>query len=208
MPMLYTNFEMQKAIAAILGTLLTGLSLRQRAPPPSMTAGDKPQDKYWKRWFVYFNLSFFLGFIGLTLWFCTSPASPIHRPWTILEILATVGALGGSLLRLWAMQTLGHFFTFEVTIRKRHSLITTGPYRWLMHPSYTGLIYSIPGLLFFLGGPSLLFRRWSYWLVVSPILFSALLGRILDEEEVLEKHFRSQFSRYKATRWRLVPFLW
>ena len=165
---------MQKAIAAILGTLLTGLSLWQRALLPSTKAGDKPQDKYWKPWFVYFNLGCFLGFLGLTLWFCTSPASPIHNPWTVLEILATVGAFGGSFLRLWAMQTLGHFFTFEVTIRKRHSLITTGPYRWLMHPSYTGLIYSIPGLSLLLGGPEMLFRKWPYWLVVSPILFSAL----------------------------------
>jgi len=171
---IYTNYGMQKAIAAIIGTILTGLSLLQHAKLPSTKAGDKPQDKYWKPWFAYFLLGFFLGFIALTLWFCTSPASPIHDPWTTLEILATVGALGGSLLRLWAMQTLGHFFTFEVTIRKRHSLITTGPYRWLMHPSYTGSMYSIPSLLFLLGGPGMIFRQWSYWLVVSPFYFSAL----------------------------------
>jgi protein-S-isoprenylcysteine O-methyltransferase Ste14 len=172
--MTYHNYEIQKAAVALMGTLLTGLSLKQHASLPSKRAGDKPQDKYWKHWFVYFNLAFFLGFIWNLIWFCTSNASPIHTPWTSLEILAAVGALGGSSLRLWAMQTLGRFFTFEVTIRERHTLVEAGPYRWLMHPSYTGLIFSIPGLLFLLGGPGLIFRWWLYWLGISPMLLSAL----------------------------------
>ena len=170
----YTNFEMGKAAVAIMGTLLTGLSLKQRASLPSVRAGDKPQDKYWKHWFVYCNLAFFLGFLGLTLSFCTSPESPIHTPWTFFEILAAVGILGGSLLRLWAMQALGNFFTFEVTIRRKHRLITTGPYRWLMHPSYTGLVLSIPGLMFFLAGPGMVFRNWVFWIVLTPLLSSSL----------------------------------
>ncbi len=108
------------------------------------------------------------------IWYCTSPTSPIHDPWSTPELFAALGALGGSSLRLWAMHTLGRFFTFEVTIRKKHELVTTGPYRWLIHPSYTGLILSIPGLLFLFGGPpGLLFRQWQYWIVIAPFLVSA-----------------------------------
>jgi protein-S-isoprenylcysteine O-methyltransferase Ste14 len=172
--MRYTSYEMQKAAVAVLGTLSLGYSLKQQAPLPSSMAGDRPQDKYWKGWFVYFNLGVFLYFLGLTIWYLISSESPLHAPWTLLEIFSAVGALGGSSLRIWSMRTLGHFFTFEVTIRRRHSLITTGPYRWLMHPSYTALATSIPGLLFLLGGPGLLFRKWPFWLVSSPVLLSAL----------------------------------
>ncbi|KAF9517693.1 hypothetical protein BS47DRAFT_1326104 [Hydnum rufescens UP504] len=58
-------------------------------------------------------------------------------------IALTAFILGGS-LRLWAMHTLGTFFTFNLCIRSSHSLICTGPYNWTRNPSYTGL--SLMGL--------------------------------------------------------------
>ncbi|KAI1308718.1 hypothetical protein EDD11_004259 [Mortierella claussenii] len=59
----------------------------------------------------------------------------IVRPW---HILAAVGAVLGYALRKWSFTTLDRFFTFQLKIRPGHQLITSGPYRYLRHPSYTG----------------------------------------------------------------------
>src|SRR4051794_37745232 len=53
----------------------------------------------------------------------------------------TFGLLAAGLgLRWWAIRTLGKFFTVDVAVHKEHRLVTAGPYAWLRHPSYTGLL--------------------------------------------------------------------
>src|ERR1700761_3654363 len=46
--------------------------------------------------------------------------------------------LGGAILRLVCMRTLGGYFTWEVAVLPNHKLITSGPYSVVRHPSYTG----------------------------------------------------------------------
>lgn len=55
-----------------------------------------------------------------------------------IEIAIWSGAMAFLHFRLWAMRTLGEYFTFQVMIREDHKLISHGPYKYLMHPSYTG----------------------------------------------------------------------
>ena len=63
--------------------------------------------------------------------------------WNLLEVVLFSCAIGGSLLRLWCFKCLKEYFTFNVTIKKDHKLITTGPYSLLIHPSVSILFYSI-----------------------------------------------------------------
>ena len=46
----------------------------------------------------------------------------------------------GGLIRYKCYRTLGSMFTFEMSIRKDHILVTSGPYAIVRHPSYTGII--------------------------------------------------------------------
>ncbi|RIA82156.1 hypothetical protein C1645_881195, partial [Glomus cerebriforme] len=55
--------------------------------------------------------------------------------WNLLEIFCFSCSIGGALLRLWCYKCLKDFFTFNVTIKENHKLITTGPYSLLVHPS-------------------------------------------------------------------------
>jgi len=43
--------------------------------------------------------------------------------------------LGGGLL-IWTLRTLGANLTDTVITRKEHTLVTSGPYRWVPHPFY------------------------------------------------------------------------
>ncbi|CAG8447089.1 5128_t:CDS:1, partial [Cetraspora pellucida] len=55
--------------------------------------------------------------------------------WNLEEMLFCFMSILGSMLRLWCYRVMNEFFTFNVEIKKDHKLITTGPYRLLIHPS-------------------------------------------------------------------------
>lgn len=41
---------------------------------------------------------------------------------------------------------MGHLFTFEMSIREDHRLVTDGPYAWIRHPGYTSVLCTFMGL--------------------------------------------------------------
>ena len=148
------------------------------------------------------------GVIGVHVWYVLSDHSPMAVGWTLGERVAVVIAIGGAVLRLWAVITLGRLFTFEVSVREGHTLITTGPYRYLLHPSYSGGVMGLSGLLWMLGGPGLVFRSITFWGCAVPLGLTVIFLRIVNEEQVLAMHFASEWNKYRSSRWRLVPFVW
>ncbi|KAG0330959.1 hypothetical protein BG000_011333 [Podila horticola] len=77
----------------------------------------------------------------MTITLMESGFSPTDaKPWFIV---ASVAGILGSLFRIWAMYTLDRFFTFKIMIRSDHRLVETGPYRYLLHPAYSGLTMGI-----------------------------------------------------------------
>ena len=94
------------------------------------------------------------------------PFQIMNGPWINFAGLAII--ISGMVLRFIAIRTLGKFFTVNLTLHNDHHLITTGPFRYLRHPSYTGLILSFFGL-----GLSL--NNWiSLFSLVIPILLIIL----------------------------------
>lgn len=80
----------------------------------------------------------------------TSPAQNFGqalelRP-TNAFILSLLLAIIGASLRLAAYKGLGHMFTFEMSIRRDHKLITHGVYGWVRHPAYTGVLLFAAGV--------------------------------------------------------------
>lgn len=53
----------------------------------------------------------------------------------------------GGFIRHKCYQALGSMFTFEMSIRKDHILVTSGPYAVVRHPGYTGILLAISGML-------------------------------------------------------------
>ena len=126
----------------------------------------------------------------------------IYSSFSIFEMLCLFFLFFGFFLRIWSFQTLGHFFTFDLCIRKDHLLITEGPYKYLMHPSYTGLILFIfSGLLYF---------GIHYLLAIIYLLFGCyqFKKRMDNEEKMLEEKFGQEFKDYAKKRWRLVPYIY
>jgi len=104
----------------------------------------------------------------------------------------------GLIFRWWAIVTLGRFFTVDVTIEKDHELVERGPFRWVRHPSYTGV------LLAFLGF-ALTLRNWGAILVVLVPIFIAFVRRMNVEESALTEALGEKYVAYTRTTKRLVP---
>jgi protein-S-isoprenylcysteine O-methyltransferase len=118
-----------------------------------------------------------------------------------LEVVAVLLFVLGLALRWWAIVTLGRFFTVDVTIEKDHELVERGPFHWLRHPSYTGV------LLAFLGF-ALSLQNWAALLVVLLPITAAFIHRINVEEEALTRVLGAQYREYIGRTKRLVPFVY
>ena len=100
----------------------------------------------------------------------------------------------------WAFLTLGKQHSAEVTIQKGHELVTRGPYRWLRHPMYLGLIV-------FPMGVGLVFGSWIA--AALPLLSIGLFAwRVGDEEELLRREFGEQWEAYCRRTWRFIPYVY
>lgn len=68
-----------------------------------------------------------------------------------LEIAGFVLALCGIALALWARINLGQYWSDKVELRVDHQLIRTGPYAYLRHPIYSGVLLGVAGTALVVG---------------------------------------------------------
>ena len=94
---------------------------------------------------------------------------------------------------------MGRQYSFMAAIQTDHKLVTAGPYRWVRHPGYAGLV-------FFQLGYALIFRSLLGLAALVPLL-TVLLWRIADEEELLISEFGEQYERYREETARFVPYV-
>ncbi|RHB46917.1 isoprenylcysteine carboxylmethyltransferase family protein [Exiguobacterium sp. AM39-5BH] len=132
--------------------------------------------------------------IGLSVWTDTRQA-------TLQRLLGLSGFIAGVSLRYWGIRQLRHQFTRHVVVRPADELVSSGPYRYLRHPLYTGL-------LFITFGFSLFFAPWTIALVGTCLMSLALLWRIHIEEKMLTSHFGVTYERWAKSRKRLIPFIY
>ena len=107
--------------------------------------------------------------------------------------------MAGAILALWARHVLGSNWSAVVQLKHDHELIERGPYRWIRHPIYTGL------LSLFLGN-AILVGDWRGLLAVA-IVFASFWRKLKLEERWLARHFGESYSRYAARTKALVPGL-
>jgi len=106
----------------------------------------------------------------------------------------------GALLRVFSILTLGSRFTVWVALQTDHHLTTTGLYRLIRHPSYTGAALTVLGW-------AITFRSL-IGVVLALIVLLPLLSRIGAEEQLLIEEFGDEYRQYQRRTWRLVPFVY
>lgn len=104
----------------------------------------------------------------------------------------------GIILREWSIWVIGKHFTVRVQVSEKAKLVTQGPYKYIRHPSYTGI------LLTFLGIP-LAVGTWFGAIVAIIAKGIAIQYRIHIEEEALQAAFGPEYEEYKKRTWKLFP---
>lgn len=104
----------------------------------------------------------------------------------------------GLVLRRWAIRHLGRFFTVDVAIASDHRVISDGPFRYIRHPSYTGLLLEFAGIGLALGSVS-------GWLVMMIPIFLALAYRVRIEEAALSEALGEPYLAYRQRTKKFVP---
>jgi protein-S-isoprenylcysteine O-methyltransferase Ste14 len=121
--------------------------------------------------------------------------------WTIdgdtIRWLGVVLFAAGGALRIWPVFVLGQRFSGLVAIQPGYTLVTSGVYGVIRHPSYVGLLINSLGW-------SLAFRS-GVGVMLTLLLIPPLLARISAEENLLRAQFGDEYSAYCSHTWRLIP---
>jgi protein-S-isoprenylcysteine O-methyltransferase Ste14 len=149
---------------------------------------------------VFVVMIIFLFGIIFLLPFADRRSIGVMRAGQIVRWLGLILCGLGFILSFWARVALGRMYSAEATIQKNHPLVTTGPFRYIRHPVYLGILCFVLGLSF-------LFRSWIGLVAMIPIV-SGLLFRIRDEEVVLHKEFGRKWEAYCKQSWRFIPYLY
>ena len=99
-----------------------------------------------------------------------------------------------------ARRYLGANWSAIVTLKHDHSLIRSGPYRYLRHPIYTGMLIAFAGSALALG-------EWR-GLLAMLLVVAALLVKLRREESLMLEHFGAAYADYRRASWALLPWVY
>jgi protein-S-isoprenylcysteine O-methyltransferase Ste14 len=128
------------------------------------------------------------------LWFAPADGPPCG-----VMIAGACVFASGVALRVWAVLTLGSFYSHAVRTVEGHRIIDTGPYRVVRHPAYAGMLLAHAGVVAFFFN-YLALSAYLLWLL------PAIVARILVEERALTAI--EGYVEFAGTRKRLLPGIW
>ena len=116
-------------------------------------------------------------------------------------IVGLVVMCAGIAIRHWAVFLLDELFTVDVRVHQGQVVVNSGPYRWVRHPAYTGLIITF-------AGTGLALRDWAALAILVVVPTGGTIVRIRVEERALLDALGEPYRRVAATRSRRIPGVW
>jgi protein-S-isoprenylcysteine O-methyltransferase len=114
-------------------------------------------------------------------------------------VVASILCICGLGVCLWARAVLGRNWSGTITLKENHELIVRGPYRFVRHPIYTGLLAMMIATAIAQGPLAgiigVVLVSVSFWIKLS------------DEEEVMMKQFPEDYAAYRKRVKRIIPFV-
>ncbi len=120
---------------------------------------------------------------------------------TLIGWLGIILAMLGIALRVWAFRTLGRFYTRTLRIAENQHIVQEGPYHWIRHPGYLGVI------LMWIGA-ALATTNWLAVLIIVIVLPTAYYYRIQTEELMLASARDQEYDQYRTRTWKLIPYIY
>ena len=116
-----------------------------------------------------------------------------------LKIVSLGMVLCGGVMTMWVMD-VNRYASRTIQVEDGQTVVTTGPYKWVRHPMYFGI------LIMMLFAPV---AQASYVaLPVFALVIPGLVLRLRNEEKVLRQELPGYAEYCERTRYRLVPYVW
>jgi protein-S-isoprenylcysteine O-methyltransferase Ste14 len=107
--------------------------------------------------------------------------------------------LVGLALAVWARVLLAGNWSGDVQLKEAHELVVDGPYRWVRHPIYTGLLVALLGTALAVG-------EWR-GLIAMAIAAISFWRKLRLEETLMRRQFGEAYARYAKRAPALIPFV-
>ena len=116
-----------------------------------------------------------------------------------VQVVGIILCAAGIMFAMWARVHLGRNWSGSPQMKENHELVTSGPYRFVRHPIYTGIMLGLfgSGLAAGLG--------WFIAFIIFSVIF---ILRIKTEEGYMMKLFPNQYPAYRARTKAFIPFFW
>ena len=129
----------------------------------------------------------------------TDAPGPLWPAWfRWLGVLVSAAGFG---LRVWAMRTLGAYYTRTLLTVPHQQVVRRGAYRCIRHPGYLSAMMIWVGASIGSGGVTAT-------VAVSVLLAIAYAYRIVIEERMLVDALGADYDTYRQRSWRLIPFVY
>lgn len=180
--MLYVGFMVAVAIERMVE-----LGISKRHQRIAFSAG---ATEHFPRHFKAMSLMhtlFLIACVAEVIWFKREFIPALGIPCLVLALLCQG-------LRYWVIATLKERWNVRIIVWPSFPPITTGPYRYLRHPNYLGVVIEMVVL-------PMIHNAWITAVVFSIANACVLYVRIKAEEQALGEHYRATF----ANKSRFIP---
>ncbi|HEY6346888.1 MAG TPA: isoprenylcysteine carboxylmethyltransferase family protein [Bryobacteraceae bacterium] len=127
--------------------------------------------------------------------FQQQPSTEVNPIKSIAGLIICIAGFG---LAVWARLYLGRNWGMPMSLKEGHELVMTGPYRYVRHPIYTGMLLAILGSAL-VNGP--------IWVVFFAGMAVYCVYSARTEESLMQQQFPEQYALYKRRTKAIVPFL-
>lgn len=121
----------------------------------------------------------------------------VHSP--VLQAIGVVLFVAGLGFAVWARVHLGANWGIPMSQRLEPDLVTSGPYRFVRNPIYTGVLAAFAGTAL---------AVTLYWLIALAIIGPYFAYSAIVEERSMEEAFPGQYPAYRSRTKRFIPFVW
>ena len=145
---------------------------------------------------------FAIGFLGSRV-IASDPRYSFHLiPESIFTQVGGIALCAAGVgFSIWARRYLGANWSGNITLKENHELIRTGPYRFVRHPIYTGIILALVGTTIALGVSTSQIFFFGFLII-------GLKVKSLGEEQMMQQHFGPSYVEYMSQVKGLIPFVW
>jgi len=144
--------------------------------------------------------------LAIGVYLLAAPSVPIavlndrFAPLTLWPVrLGAALTIAGVAFAIWARVWIAGNWSSDVTLKRDHELIVDGPYAFVRHPIYTGILVALIGTALAVG-------EWRGALAVV-LACGAFWRKLTIEEAVMRRQFGETYARYAARVPALVPFV-